>query len=104
MLCRQEYKQKGIKAFAEKQNGEAASEDKSEEEEKSDEEMSEESEEEKEEAEEEEKEEAEEEAEDEAACEEEGKSRKRKVRIDCSDASFYDLLQACRGLLGMNAG
>ena len=47
--------------------------------------------------------EAEEEAEDEAACEEEGKSRKRKVRIDCSDASFYDLLQACRGLLGMNA-
>ena len=96
MLCRQEYKQKGIQAFEEEQNGEAASEDKSEEAEKSDEEMSEESEE--------DKEEEKEEAEDDAACEEEGKSRKRKVRTGCSDASFHDLLQACRGLLGMNAG
>ena len=60
MLCRQEYKQKGIKNFEEEQNNE-------EQEDKSDEEISEESEEEK------------KEPEDEAACEKEVKSRKRKV-------------------------
>jgi len=62
---KEEYKQKGIKIFEEKQNGET--EDKSEDKEQSDEEMSEESEEEN------------VEAEEGAACEEEGKSRKRKA-------------------------